>query len=66
MKPIKDTPRTVSITLEDTGATIVTRRGRGPRIYRSEVQRTRLLAFCLERGFKRSETKIGVIYRNWM
>ena len=66
MKSIKQTSQTVSITLEDTGATVVTRRGRGSRIYHGEAQRKRLLAFCLERGFRRCETKIGVIYRNWL
>ena len=66
MNPIKQTPQTVSITLEDTGATVVTRRGRGSHVYHGEAQRHRLLAFCLERGFRRSETKIGVIYRNWL
>ena len=64
--PIKDTPKTVSVTFQADGRTVVIRQGRGARKWEGEAHRDRLLMFCLERGFRKVERGENLtIYRNW-
>lgn len=61
----KNEKPTISITLEPLRVVRI-RNGRKPRIYHNERSRQKLVAFAVERGWKRSETQVGVIYRNWL
>ena len=66
MKPIKDTPLPTVVTFQANGLTVILRRARRLRVYSGERNNQRLLAFCLGQGYQRTETRIGVIYRNWL
>lgn len=72
MKP--KSSKTVSITFQSNGITIVIRQGKEahkwPKDRHNERlkdrHRERLLLFCLERGFEKVDRAPGlVIYRNW-
>lgn len=64
--PVKLPQKTVSVTFQSDGLTVVIRRDKKPRRYHGEAHRQRLLMFCLERGFRKVERAPGlVIYRNW-
>lgn len=68
MKPLprKLPQKTVSVTFQSDGMTVVIRRDQKPRRYHGEAHRQRLLMFCLERGFIGIDRVPGLtIYRNW-
>lgn len=68
MKPIKDTPNPSTVTLQSNGTTYTIRHNRPytARRYTTESARFRLVRFCLDAGWKRVETGIGPVYRNWI
>ncbi len=67
-KPPKLPPKTVSVTFQSDGTTIVIRQGKKPHRWQGERHRERLLMFCLERGFRLSSNHSqGMeIFRNWL
>ena len=59
-------PKTVSVTFQSDGYTVVIRQGKKAHRWQGEAHRDRLQLFCLERGFRKVERGPGlVIYRNW-
>lgn len=68
MKPIKDTRNPSTVTLQPDNVTYTIRRNRpfAARRYTTERARFRLVRFCLDAGWKRVETGIGPVYRNWI
>ena len=66
LKPTKLPSKTVSVTFQADGYTIVIRQGKKIQKWQGDRHRERLLMFCLERGFGKVDRVPGiVIYRNW-
>jgi len=58
--------KTVSVTFQADGVTVVIRQGKKAHIYESPAHRERLLVFCLDKRFARVERGLDLtIYRNW-
>ena len=65
-KPTKLPPKTVSVTFQSDGVTIVIRQGKRVHRWQGEAHRERLFQFVLEQGFRKVERGPGLtIYRNW-
>ena len=60
--------KTVSVTFQGDGYTIVIRQGKKVQRWQGDRHRERLWMFCLERGFRLSKNHPQgmVIFRNWI
>ena len=65
-QPTRLPKKTVSVTFQADGKTIVIRQGKKSHIWKGDAHRNRLLLFCLDKGFGRVDRGPGLtIYRNW-